>query len=239
MASLRERQPITPFAPKPVRPVMPQIWRRLTFLHWRYAPELIRPLIPKGLELDTFDGSAWIGLVPFAVFGIPGVPHFPETNLRTYVVGPDGSRGVLFFCLEAARLAAVVGARVGYRLPYFWAKMSVMFDAGVVRYSSRRRWPHDRGVITEISIRPGALLDPTELNDLDHFLTARFRLYTTWRGRLMYVQIEHPRWPLARATLVHLKETIFENNRIPPREGHPLVHYAAEVAVKIGRPALH
>lgn len=239
MASRREPQPITPYAPQPVRAIMPQIWRRLTFLHWRYAPDLIRPLIPGGLELDTFDGAAWVGLVPFEIYGIPGVPHFPETNLRTYVVGPDGSRGVLFFCLEAARLAAVMGARVGYHLPYFWARMRVRSDQGMVYYASRRRWPHNPGVMTEIAIRPGSPFHHTQLNDLDHFLTARFRLYTTWRRRLMYAQIEHPPWPLARAAVVQLRETIFEANRIPAREGEPLVHYAAEVAVKIGRPELH
>jgi uncharacterized protein len=91
----------------------------------RDVPHPIRRLIPSGLELDTLDGAAWVGLVPFEIYGTPGIPHFPETNLRTYVVGPDGCRAVWFFSLEAARLAAVVGARIGYRLPYFWARMQI------------------------------------------------------------------------------------------------------------------
>ena len=121
-----EVQPITASAPQPVPSVaMRQTWRHLTFLHWPYSPDLIRPLIPTGLALDTFDGEAWVGLVPFEIHGTPGIPHFPETNLRTYVIGPDGSRAVWFFSLDAARLLAVLGARVGYHLPYFWAKMCV------------------------------------------------------------------------------------------------------------------
>jgi hypothetical protein len=70
---------------------MRQTWRRLTFLHWPFAPDLIRPHIPPGLQLDTFENAAWIGLVPFEIYGTPGLPYFPETNLRTYVVGPMAS----------------------------------------------------------------------------------------------------------------------------------------------------
>src|SRR4051812_8969252 len=112
---------------------MYQGWERLTFLHWRYSPAAIAPLIPPSLELDTFDGEAWVGLTPFKVTGLrpPGLPalpwlsEFPEMNVRTYVRGPDGERGIWFFSLEASRLAAVAGARLTYRLPYRWARMRV------------------------------------------------------------------------------------------------------------------
>lgn len=235
-----EPQPITPWAPQPVRRIaMPQIWRRLTFLHWPYPPDRIRPLIPAGLELDTFDNAAWVGLVPFEIYGIPAVPHFPETNLRTYVIGPDGSRAVWFFCLEAARLAAVVGARIGYHLPYFWSAMSVRSRNGEVLYRSRRRWPHDARVAAKITIQPGELYQPGELGQLDHFLTARFRLYSMARRGLQYAQIEHPPWPLARANLIDLEQTLFEPMGLPPPAGPPLVHYSGELAVKIGRLDLH
>ncbi len=175
------------------------------------------------------------GLVPFEIFGTPGMPHFPETNLRTYVVGPDGSRAVWFFSLDAARLAAVLGARIGYRLPYFWARMRIASKDGVVHYRSRRHWPHDPGAITEIAIRPGQRYQPGELTALDHFLTARFRLYALSRGRLRHAQIEHPPWPLARAKVIELRQTIFESAGLPVPQGSPLVHYSAELAVKIGR----
>jgi uncharacterized protein YqjF (DUF2071 family) len=217
------------------RVAMRQTWRRLTFLHWPCAPDLIRPFIPAGLQLDTFDDAAWLGLVPFEIYGTPGIPHFPETNLRTYVIGPDGSRAVWFFLLEAARVAAVLGARIGYHLPYFWAKMHVTSKEGAVRYRSRRHWPHDSSVMTDIVIQPGKLFNPTELTDRDHFLTARYRLYTAWRGRLRYAQIEHPPWPLARANVLELRQTLFEKAGLPSPISAPLVHYADELAVKIGR----
>jgi len=187
--------------------------------------------------LDTFDNTAWIGLVPFEIYDFPGIPHFPETNLRTYVIGPDGSPAVWFFSLEAARLAAVVGARIGYHLPYFWAKMSVTSKHGVIHYRSRRHWPHDSRAITDIEVRPGEPYDASELSAHDHFLTARFRLYAASRKRRLYsAQIEHAPWPLARASVVNVRQSLFEASGLPPPQGTPLAHYVEELRVKIGFP---
>jgi uncharacterized protein YqjF (DUF2071 family) len=226
---------ITPWAPRPLeRVAMRQTWRRLTFLHWPYAPDLIRPLIPAALHLDTFDDAAWVGLVPFEIYDCPGIPNFPETNLRTYVVGPDGSRAVWFFSLEAARVAAVVGARVGYHLPYFWAKMGVTWKNDVIHYRSERHWPHDSGAMTDIAIQSAERYKSEDLTDRDHFLTARYRLYSTSGGRLRHADIEHPPWPLARANVIHLRQTLFKSSELPRPSGAPLVHYSNELAVKIG-----
>src|SRR5579875_1898603 len=116
---------ISPFAPRPVRwPVMFQRWTFLTFLHWPYEAEIVRKFLPHQLTLDTWDNAAWIGMTPFflsnlrppLVPALPWISRFPETSLRTYVRGPDGERGIWFFSLEAARLAAVFGARALYRL---------------------------------------------------------------------------------------------------------------------------
>jgi uncharacterized protein len=219
---------------------MEQIWRRLTFLHWPFDPDLIRAHIPPALQLDTFEGAAWIGLVPFEIHDTPGIPHFPETNLRTYVIGPDGIPAVWFFSLEAASLAAVLGARIGYHLPYFWAKMRVDSEnGGAIHYQSKRLWPHDRAAVSDIVIQPGEPLTPIELSPLDHFLTARFRLYSFARGKLYHAQIEHPPWPLARANVLHLHQTLFHAAGLPPPNGAPLAHYASELTVKIGRLELH
>jgi hypothetical protein len=215
---------------------MRQTWRRLTFLHWALEPALIRGFIPSGLELDTFDNAAWIGLVPFEIHNLRGIPHFPETNLRTYVIGPDGSRAVWFFSLEAARLIAVLGARIAYHLPYFWAKMSVILENGAIHYSSRRQRPHHPSAMTDIVVRPGALYKSDELAERDHFLTARYRLYSMARGRLKHAQIEHPPWPLARASVVSLRETLLAASGLPPPRGAPVVHYSHELSVAIGFP---
>jgi uncharacterized protein len=213
---------------------MSQTWRRLTFLHWPYEPALVQPLLPPGLVLDTFDGAAWIGLVPFEIHNLRGIPRFPETNVRTYVIGPDGSRAVWFFSLDAARLAAVLGARAAYHLPYFWAKMRVTSEDGTIHYRSRRNRPHSTSVISDIVVRPGDLLSSEELGERDHFLTARYRLYTLVRGRLGYAQIEHKPWPLAYATVVTLDQNLIEAAGLPTPEGQPLIHYADEIDVKIG-----
>jgi len=234
-ASRIEAQPVTAGAPERItRAAMSQTWRRLTFLHWPYDPGLVRPLLPPGLVLDTFDGAAWIGLVPFEIHNLRGIPHFPETNVRTYVIGPDGSRAVWFFSLDAARLAAVLGARVAYRLPYFWAVMGVASQEETVHYWSRRRRPHSTSVMSDIVVKPGERFEAKELGDRDHFLTARYRLYTLLYGRLGWAQIEHEAWPLASATVVTLEQNLFETAGLPTPEGQPLAHYAEEIDVTIG-----
>src|SRR5258708_5075331 len=110
-----------PSPPSVSRPLMHQEWHHLTFLHWSFDPVVIRPLVPRDFELDTFDGRAWVGIVPFLIrrSRFPGIPwriDFPETNVRTYVRGPDGQSGVWFFSLDAASVAAVLGARASFGL---------------------------------------------------------------------------------------------------------------------------
>src|SRR6266852_3693133 len=210
-ASRAEVQPIAVWPPEPVkRPLMHQTWRRLTFLHWPYEAAVVRRLLPPEVELDTFDGSAWVSLAPFEIHNIGWFPAFHETNVRTYVIGPDGSRAVWFFSLDAARLAAVIGARIAYRLPYFWAKMGVASESGTIHYVSRRRHPHSASVMSDIVVKPGGLFTAQELRDRDHFLTARYRLYTLLYGRLGWAQIEHAAWPLAKATVVTLDQNLIE-----------------------------
>jgi uncharacterized protein len=234
-ASRIEPQPIAPWAPQRVeRAAMQQTWKRLTFLHWRYDPAVVRPLLPGGLELDTFDDAAWIGLVPFEIYNVPGILHFPETNVRTYVIGPDGSRAVWFFSLDAARLLAVIGARVAYGLPYFWSRMRVTMEDEVVHYTSRRKWPHSPKSTSDILVKPGDRFRIEELGDIDHFLTARFRLYSVLRGKLSYAQIEHAPWPLAHAEVLKLNQTLIESSGLTVPSGAPLVHYSEELHVRIG-----
>src|SRR5262245_23932427 len=134
--------------PLPDRPwVMTQSWHDLLFAHWRVDERVLRPLIPPAFDIDRFDGSAWLGVVPFvmshvAARGTPALPWlstFAELNVRTYVSPRDGKRGVFFFSLDAARLPAVVAARAMFRLPYFHARMEVTGRGGMVHYVSRRR----------------------------------------------------------------------------------------------------
>ena len=227
---------ISAFAPQHIaHPVMFQNWNRITFLHWGCSPTLLRPLVPARLEVDTFDGTGWVGLTPFVVdrlrppffLPVPWLSRFPETNARTYVRGPEGQRGVWFFSLDPARLLAVVGACLSFSLPYHWAAMSVLRSGRLLRYRSRRR-----EAISDIEVEVGSEIEPQ--NDFDRFLTARFRLYAVRRGELRFAQVEHPPWSLRRARLRRFSQTILSSNSIPVQGEPPIVHYCHGVPTRIG-----
>ena len=224
------------------RPVMLQRWDSLTFVHWRYPAGDVQRLLPPGLDVDTFDGDAWVGLVPFHMQdirprrvpkGIPWVGTFPETNIRTYVIGPDGRRGVYFNSLDVTRLAAVAVARAWYRLPYNWAKMSIERAPGAVTYRSRRRWPDD-GASSCVSVRVTETIDHP--SDLASFLTGRWGLWTTFRDHLAYAPVDHPPWPLHRAEVTHLTEDLTTAAGLSAPAQEPVVYYSPGVDVRIGRP---
>jgi len=237
---------IRPIAAEPLepvpRPVMLHRWERLTMLHWPYPPDVVRPLLPTGLDLDLFDGQAWVGLVPFAMRirpprgpEIPGLSAFPETNVRTYAVGPDGRRAIWFLSLDVPRLPAVLVARATYRLPYHWSRMRLTASGAGVRYVSRRRWPGRVGAGGEVVIRPGDPIDRP--SDLDDFLTARFGLYAATPRGLTYTPVEHRRWPLARAEVVRLDDSLVAAAGLPAPEAAPShVVWSPGVDVRIGRP---
>jgi uncharacterized protein YqjF (DUF2071 family) len=222
-------------------PVMYQGWRRLTFLHWPYPAEVVQARLPVGLTVETMDGTAWVGLIPFLMVGVraPGVPvlpwlsRFPETNVRTYVRGPDGRSGIWFFSLDAARMPAVLAARAGYGLPYFWSSMAVRAAPGMLAYRSRRRWPGPAGGRCDAEVRVGEPL--AEVGPLDEFLTARFRLYSRFAGRLVTAEAEHPPWPLHRGRVTALDQDLVQAAGLPAPAGEPLVHVSPGVTVRIGR----
>ena len=216
-------------------PVMFQSWNVITFLHWRYDAEVLRPHLPAGLDLDCFQDSAWVSLTPFRVEGLrppffptlPWISYFPEMNLRTYVTGPAGP-GIWFFSLDAARLAAVVGARLTYSLPYYWAKMKVRVEGARVDYRSSRgkarAW---------ISVNVG---DPIARKDpLAVFLTERYRLYGRRLGRLAFAEVEHPPWPLYKAKVVSWEESVRAAAGLPAMPADPIAQYSPGVDVRIGR----
>jgi uncharacterized protein YqjF (DUF2071 family) len=220
-------------------------WRLMSFLHWRYPVDTVRRLLPDGLAVHTFDGDAWVGLLPFLMDDVraPWVPplpwlsRFPETNLRTYVRGPDGRTGIWFFSLDAGRLPAVAAARLGLGLPYCWSDMSVRIR-GSLAYRGRRRVPGLPGAGYNVRIRPGVAYRDDELTPLDHFLTARYRLYSQVRGQLAAVDVQHPAWPLHRAELLELSEDLIRAAGLSEPHGPPLVHASPGVRVRIGMPQM-
>jgi uncharacterized protein YqjF (DUF2071 family) len=211
---------------------MYQAWRNLTFLHWRYPAQVLQTHLPAGLRIDTFDGSAWLRLAPFLLE--LRLWAFPETNVLTYVIGPDGEAGVWFFSLDAASASAVAGARLVYGLPYMWSRMRVYAEGRRAEYESVRRWPDRRGM-TRIAVERGEAI---QAGELETFLTARFRLYSLRRGRLIFARVEHAPWPLESARLVSLQQTLTDTLGLPPPAGEPLVHFSPGVEVQAGPPGI-
>ena len=226
------------------RPVMRQRWERLTFLHWRFPAAAVQRLLPAGLEAETCDGAAWVGLVPFfmrvAAPGgqqVPWVSSFCETNVRTYVRDRAGRSGLWFFSLDAARLGAVVTARVTpYRLPYFWSSMRIGQRGGEIAYWSRRRWPGPRPAASRVRVSIGPPVAPAEVTALEHFLTARWTLFSVAGGRLVSARACHQPWPLHRARALVADDHLLTSAGLPAADGDPLVHYSPGVDVAIGRP---
>lgn len=230
--------------PHPIgRAVMAQGWRNLASIHWRYEPEDVQALLPDGFRVDTFGGSAWVGLLPFHMqrVRIPGLPPFgplstfPETNIRTYLIDPNGRRGVWFVSLDITRLVTALVARASYRLPYCWAAMAIDQDGDEWTYTSHRRWPRGEAS-SRVQIRVGERLAPEDVSELDHFLSARWALGTRFGSRLMWAAVDHEPWPLHRAELLDIDETLLAAGGLPPPVGDPVVLWSPGVEVRIALP---
>lgn len=222
---------------------MRQRWERLTFLHWAFDPADVARLLPDGLEVEPYDGAAWVGLVPFfmvvATGGgrtAPWVSRFCETNIRTYVRDRSGRSGIWFLSLDAARLGAVAVARTTYRLPYFWSRMDVSSEAQRISYACRRRWPGPAGTSSRIEIGIREQLSPAEISERDHFLTARWILFSVSGSRHRFARACHEPWPLHRAEAVSVDDGLIQAAGLPAPAGAPLVLYSPGVDVTIGPP---
>ncbi len=232
--------PLPPWCP-PARishPVMLQRWENLSFLHWPFPPAAVQALLPTELEVDTFDGAAWVGLIPFRLTvtlpGMPPVPWLsscPEINVRTYVRGPDGLSGIWFLSLEASRLGAVLAARKLYGLPYRWAAMRLDRQSGTVWYESRRRWRGRRPRVV-ISLAVGDLVAPEDLDPLEVFLTARWRLYSPRGTGLAATQVDHDPWPVHRARVLCVRDELIPAAGLPDPVGPPLALFSPGVSVR-------
>jgi uncharacterized protein len=218
-------------------------WDHITFLHWPYEPAVVQKVLPAGLEVETFDGYAWVGLIPFVmqvrppgVRPVPWVSDFLETNVRTYVRAPDGSTGVWFLSLDAARLPAVVTARTTYRLPYYWSRMTATSDGSTWRYEAWRRWPDPRPARSRVEVTVGDPFEPVDLGDLDHWLTARWTLFSRYPKSLWRARAEHPPWQLHRARLTNLDDQLIVAAGLPAPAAEPIVHHSPGTEVRISPP---
>ncbi|HEX8890593.1 MAG TPA: DUF2071 domain-containing protein [Pyrinomonadaceae bacterium] len=224
------------------QPIMHQDWGKLLFMHWRMDEKHLRPLIPERLEIDTFDGSAWIAVSPFTMWDIrafppylppvPGLSSMHELNVRTYV-HLDNVPGVWFFSLDANSHIAVTTARMFFHLPYYTAEMSLEEDEDTINYSSNRT--DDDAVDAELDAtwRKGEMLPFSQPGSLEFFLTERYCLYTTHKEKLYRCRIFHEPWPLQKVELLELDSTMIEAQGLPTPKDDPLLHYAEELSVDI------
>lgn len=194
-----------------------QSWRDLTFVHWRVDAAVVQSALPSRLTVDVHDGSAWLGLVPFAMRNVrpwwspsvPGVSNFLETNLRTYV-HCDGVPGVWFFSLDAASSLAVRIARWQWSLPYFKAAMTLTQADDVLHYAGTRRWPEPANAEYDMQIRRGeSLTDAATPDTLEHFLAERYVLFAGAANETLKRGIVHHRpYPLHHAELLECQQTV-------------------------------
>lgn len=241
--------------PVPSKPwALSMDWQHLLFMHYPVAPALLQPLLPAGLELDLYEGDAWLGIVPFTMRNVrprclpvvSGLSDFPELNVRTYVRA-SGKAGVWFFSLDAHSALAVKLARWGFYLPYFRAEMSSLLagnkvydDDAITRevynaeihYESIRRQPGAADARFLAFYQPLGEVFQAQPGSLEHFLTERYCLYSCDpRGRLWRADIQHQPWPL------QLAEAQVEINTMGKQLGFnlpmlpPLLHFAEYLEV--------
>ena len=236
-------------------PALEAAWLTLTFVHWPVPTAAVQALLPPGLAVDEWRGSAWVSLTPFVMadmrplgLGSPRetsrrggrtarvlheVSSSPETNLRTYVRGADGLDGIWFFSLEIGARALAVALRGLSGTPYHYGRLTVDRNRDTVTYAGSRPGGEPSYHAT---VRPG---DPVESSELDTWLTGRWRAYTTHLGQLLVFPVEHEPWPLRRARLVTLEQNLSDHAGLPDLGEPSLVHFSEGVhRVRLGLPRL-
>lgn len=224
---------------------MKQGWYDLVYVHFEYPVDVVQRLLPSGLEVDVYEDKAWVGLIPFSMRGIglprlPAIPYFgsfPEVNVRTYVTR-NGVPGVWFFSLDINRMAPTFVARTTYKLPYCFGAVSHMREGDDVFTTVKRRWPRRTNTNTprtSLHVRIGDhIAAPTEF---DVFVSARWGLYShAGRETLRYAPVEHPTWPLQRASIVSLDDSLVTAAGLPAPTSDPHVMFSSGVPVLVGLP---
>ncbi len=213
---------------------MAQKWHDLLFVHWAVPSDAVRRLVPAKLELDTFDGQAWIGIVPFTMSGVrlrgtppvPGFSAFPELNVRTYVTA-EGKPGVWFFSLDAASVLAVEVARLWFHLPYFHARMNSRAKSEGIEYFSRRDDRRGGSEQLQASYSGKGAWFEAKRGTLEYFLTERYCLYAQRPdGELLRAEIHHAPWKLQEAQASFDVNTMTENLGIQTQGPPATLHFS-------------
>ena len=212
-----------------------QKWRDLLFLHWEIPFDLANSLLPKGLFLDSYNGKAWVGLVPFAMEGVRPwwIPSwaaftFLETNIRLYV-HHNGEAGVYFLSLDAASWLAVQAARIGWGLPYHYAQMHVQQKEERFLYSVHR----SRSVSLNLDYTLQEALPESHPDSLEFFFLERYLLFVEHHGQILRGQVYHTPYPVYKATLNSIEETMLHSHGIICTQGPTYIHASPGVDVEV------
>ncbi|MCU0710675.1 MAG: DUF2071 domain-containing protein [Pirellula sp.] len=214
-----------------------QIWRDLLFLHWKIPTEELRPLVPKELEIDTYDGQSFVALVPFRMCEIcpPWLPKrlaftFFETNVRTYVLH-KGKPGVYFFSLDASSRLAVWAARLGWSLPYYYAKMQSESRGELRTYRCTRG--HVRSLV---EFSPSGDLETAKPGTMEHFLLERYVLFVKRSGIIYSGTVHHAPYSYQPSIVNRLDDSLVANSGLKlPKNMPDLAHYSPGVNVEVFR----
>jgi uncharacterized protein YqjF (DUF2071 family) len=236
-------------------PMLRASWLDIAFVHWRVSPDRVQALLPPGLTVDQYDSDAWIGLTPFMMakvrpLGVPDLPgglsvpglkkaarmadisSTPETNLRTYVRGPDGRDGLWFLTIDVGSRALAAALRAAVGAPYHNADMTMEHHGDTVIYTGSRSGARE---YYRLQVRPGEKIVPS---DFEIWLTSRWRAYTAHLGRLVVTPVEHEPWPLWQADLLSLEQNLTDSVGLGGPSEPPVVHFSHGVQkVRLGRPA--
>jgi uncharacterized protein YqjF (DUF2071 family) len=225
---------------------MYQRWHHLLFLHWEIPPQELQRLLPPRLTVDTFEGKAYVGLVPFTLTGVrpvltpplPWISTFHEVNVRTYVHFEGHDPGIWFFSLDASSAIAVAAARAAYKLPYFDSSIDMsVFDGGLPRIEFQSRRTDARGTTpANCAVQYQPQEGPAHASTpgtIEHFLIERYILYTEHENHLHRARVHHAPYLVQRAEVTHLEETLVWAAGIRHHQEPSLRHYAREADVKV------
>ena len=224
--------------PMPRRPyAISQEWRDLTFMHWKVDPKHLQPHLPDGLEIDLFEGEAYVGVIPFIMKNVrprrlpavPGISTFAEFNVRTYVI-KDGQAGVFFLTLDAKSLITCIHAPRAYGLAYRYAKAKVKRNGDTLQWQSRRS--SDGAELRGTSTTKGSM-QSAAAGSLEHFLFERYCLYTEHNGCLRRAYVYHQPWTFQEDDITLETNSLLESYDLGLDVHAPdLVHISKGLPVK-------
>lgn len=225
------------------RPFMRQSWQNLAFFHRKFDPALLAPLIPKPLTLHTHQNNAYVGFVPFVMAnvrlaGLPPLPsqrRFLETNIRTYVLDPEGRPGVYFFSLDCTDPLSIAFARSQFGLNYLSAHLTINQTQDQITYAGTRTHHPQAAYRATIHINQEAT--PAPINSLEFWLLERYLLFAFRQGKLLTGQVHHNPYKIfAPTNPICLESMISTTTHLPHHTHWDSILYSPGVDVEVFRP---